>query len=555
MEPNNAAVSPRVRNRQPWLDARVRAPLCRTASADVVTELPPTTGADCAPATGSRDRHPAPVQAGTSGSMPGQSRLAMAVAGVRRHWLAVALLAAGLALRVLALIAYRPALIYVDTLKYLYGEWPGSDPLGYTVVLKPLARVGSLTAVAAVQHLLGLAMAACLYAVLLRRGVSRWLAAMAIAPVLLDAYQLHMEQMIMPDVWFEAMIVAALAVLLWRTAVTVPFAITAGLLLGLSATFRQLGEVLAVPAVLYLLAAGDGWRARVRASATLALVFLVPILAYCAVSDIRTGHFWLAGNQPDTGRLMAAADCAALKVRPAARLLCPTPAEQARGPDWLEHSHASPLLAFPLPSGTRRGRLIGALDAAVIRQQPLRVVAAIARDSLRLYALTRSRSGGTPIVRWQFQTSYPVSGSTVSLGPGNVIIVGLRRVAFGRVHLHRLNPAYGGRAQVDRPVAAFLRSYQLSGGYTPGPLLGLFTLTGLAGSVLALTGRRRPSAGRGPSAACLLFTVTAAAVLLLPDFYEFSWRYQLPAVITLPPAGVLGITALLSYGRARRVVH
>jgi hypothetical protein len=94
------------------------------------------------------------------------------------------------------------------------------------------------------------------------------------------------------------------------------------------------------------------------------------------------------------------------------------------------------------------------------------------------------------------------------------------------------------------------RSYQLDGGYTPGPLLALFTLAGLAGSVLALT--RRAAARGWPALACLLFTLTAVAVLLPPDVYEFSWRYQLPAVITLPPAGVLGITALLGYRRAHR---
>jgi hypothetical protein len=87
-------------------------------------------------------------------------------------------------------------------------------------------------------------MAVVLYAVLLRRGAARLLAALAVAPVLLDAYQLQMEQTIMADVWFEAMIVAGLAVLLWRPAVTVPFAAAAGLILGSSATVKQLGELL-----------------------------------------------------------------------------------------------------------------------------------------------------------------------------------------------------------------------------------------------------------------------------------------------------------------------
>ena len=158
--------------------------------------------------------------------MPGRARLARpgpaacwrsAVAGLRRHWLAAALLATGLVLRVLVQLAYRPALFYIDSARYLYNAG-GMDPVGYKGPLRAILFLANFDAVAAVQHLLGLAMALLLYLVLLRRGVPRWLAALAIAPVLLDAYQLQIEQMVMPDVWFEALIVAGLAILLWPPA-------------------------------------------------------------------------------------------------------------------------------------------------------------------------------------------------------------------------------------------------------------------------------------------------------------------------------------------------
>src|ERR1700723_3506397 len=64
--------------------------------------------------------------------------------------------------------------------------------------------------------LLVLAMAVALYLILRRRGVPRWLAAPATAPILLDAYQLQIEQSIMPDTAFEALIVAGLVCLLWK---------------------------------------------------------------------------------------------------------------------------------------------------------------------------------------------------------------------------------------------------------------------------------------------------------------------------------------------------
>ena len=41
-------------------------------------------------------------------------------------------------------------------------------------------------------------------------------------------------------------------------------------------------------------------------------------------------------------------------------------------------------------------------------------------------------------------------------------------------------------------------------------------------------------------------------MLLGADLYEFSWRYQLPALITLPIAGALGATAIARQVRSRR---
>ena len=498
----------------------------------------PAAAADSAPA------------ADTSPAAPRRPWLARAAGLLGRHWLISLLLAAGLALRVVALAAYHPALIYVDSLKYLYGASPGSEPLGYTALLRVVLTAGDLGTVVVIQHLAGLAMGATVYVLLLRRGAGRWLAAAAAAPVLLDAYQVQMEQMIMPDVWFEVLILAALAVMLWRPWVTLPLAAVAGVLLGASATVKQLGVVLVLPAVLYLLIAGAGSRRSLAAAAALAAAFILPVAGYASYSHAQTGHFWLAHKQSLTGRLAAAADCATLNIPADVRALCPPPAQQRLGPDYLNHERSS-LITAAIPAGAARARLIAELSAAVESQQPLRVAGAIVRDSVRLFALTRDDTAGvTPISRWQFQTHYPVFRPWVTLGPGQVIVVGVQHKLFGPFRLSVLRPGYGGAAQVDRPLAAFLRSYQLGGGYTPGPLLALCVLAGLAGSLLVLTARG--GASRQLALACLLFTATAAAVLLPPDVYEFSWRYQLPAVVTLVPAGVLGIAALARRWQERR---
>ena len=79
-------------------------------------------------------------------------------ATLRRHWLAAALLAVGLVLRLLALLAYRPALFYIDTPRYLYNA-EGMDPVGYKGPLRAILLIANFGTVAAVQHLLALAMA------------------------------------------------------------------------------------------------------------------------------------------------------------------------------------------------------------------------------------------------------------------------------------------------------------------------------------------------------------------------------------------------------------
>jgi hypothetical protein len=476
----------------------------------------------------------------TGPDVPGRAaRWRAAVPAIlRRHWLAAALLAAGLVLRVLTQLAYRPALFYIDTTRYLYNA-EGMDPVGYKGPLRAILLVANFDAVAAVQHLLGLAMAVVIYLLLLRRGVSRWLAALAIAPVLLDGYQLQQEQAVMPGTWFEALIVAGLAILLWQSRTSWRAVVAGGIVLGTSATFAQVGEALILPAVIYLLVAGGGWRQAIGKAAALCAAFALPILVYCTGSFLLTGDFFLShsGVTSFYGRMAAAADCATLRLPSAERGMCPSPAQQALGPDWLEYGDGSPIRPYyaNLPRD-QTDRLIADFNRRVLTQQPQRVAAAYGRDVAKVFALTRTAGqGDTPISRWQFQTAYPYYPPHATEQ-----IVAAATARFG-----------GGAPAVWRPVAGFLRSYQLGGGYTPGPVLVLCTLTGLAGCAALL--RRRAGPGiRQPALACLLLFTSGAALLLVSDLFEFSWRYQLPALVTLVPAGALGITVIVRWAGARR---
>jgi hypothetical protein len=498
------------------------------------------------------------------------ARLAVPLA--RRHWLLTLLLIAGLVLRVISQIAYRPALLYIDSLKYLYNAWPGTDPLGYKGVLQPLLLVGNLQLVTAVQHLVGLAMGVAIYALLLRRGVPRWLAALAAAPVLLDAYELQMEQTIMPDVWFEALMVAGLVVLLWNPRLTARSIAAGGAAFGLSATVWQGGEFLILPAVLFALIATGGWRRKVRAGGLMCVAFIVPILIYMTGSLIFSGHFWLSRSGTSTmyGRVAEAANCATLNVPSYERVLCPDPAQKRLGPDGLDHAPSSPLTNYEPPTGLNPSTVISSFTWSVIKQQPLRVLSSIGSDAAQLFEVTRVTSpGDTPISRWQFQTYYPGYQNYIRTNHDNVIIVGLKVQNPPPDYIYQpLDPSMGGKATVIRPLASFLHAYQLDGGYTPGPLYLFATVAGLAGTLFLVRRRRRrpdepdsespgqgePSQGhRDLALACCLFFITPVVLLLASDIPEFSWRYQLPAIMTLPPAGALGIAVIVAYFRGRTV--
>ena len=471
---------------------------------------------------------------------------------MRKHWVFAVLLLAGLVLRMAAQIGYQPALLYIDSKKYLFGTevrtWGAFDPLGYLLfVLRPVLWFGNLAVVAVIQHVLGVALAVTLYLLLRRLGVTGWLAALATAPVLLDGYQLVAEQTIMPDTLFEALVVAALAILLWHpgTQPRLVAVAVAALALGTSAIVRQVGEVLILPALIFALAATSGWRTRLLHAGVLTACFAVPILGYMTWSEfgLHSG-FELSdlGDEYLYGRAAHAADCATLRIPADQWSLCPTAAAAAAlGVDGLVNIGLAPSETYAgagpsAPANANPGTIQRQFAYAVIRQQPLRVAGDIAADAIKLFALTRDGSpGDTPISRWQFQDGYPYYPPGIT--PDGATSANVIFMLSG-----------GGTVHVVRPLASALRDYQLNGGYTPGPVFLLALLAG-TGGIVAFRGLGESWLALG----CLLLAGSGVALLLGADAYEFSWRYQLPALVTLPVAGALGATALARLYQRRRV--
>lgn len=443
---------------------------------------------------------------------------------VRYHWQLAILLSAGLALRIITQIAYQPALVYIDSDRYLRAL-NALDPLGYLALMWPLQHLG-LAAVAATQHVLGLGMACTIYAMVRRRGICRWAAAIAAAPVLLDAYQLQAEQTIMPDVMFEGLIVAGLATALWRREPAGWQLMVAGMLLGVAADVREVGAVLIVPVLVFVLVRAARWPQRLVQGALVALGFGLPLLVYMTVQFAVNGQFETTarGGYVFYGQLAAAADCGTLRLPADERSLCPSrQVVDALGVDALVGDPAGPLQTYRPPPGMTIVQMADRFELAVLTQQPGAVAGAVDRDFVKLFALTRDQDAGdTPISRWQFQLTYPtypalITRQYVAQAPG------------------------GSPPSVIGPLALLLRDYQLHGGYTPGPLLAAAMIAGLVG-VCCLGGPQGEHTA--VANASLPITVTAIAVLLVSDATEFSWRYQLPALVLLPAAGVFGFAAM-----------
>lgn len=454
---------------------------------------------------------------------------------LRRHWLLLLLLVPAIVLRVLTWLAYRPALLYIDSFRYIDNlhalRADQLDPIGYDLVLRPLLAVGGLAWVAAAQHAGGLLIAIGVYALVLRLGGRPWVGALAAAPVLLDAYQLQIEQNVMSEVVFEAVLLGLLWVLLGRGAPGWKRAGIAGLLVGFAVLVRLIGISLALPLLVYLVVAGGAWRywAGWRRAGAGLLGILVVVVPYSARLHSETGKWGLTGPSGNMlyGRTAAVADCANLHLAPELQVFCPAEPRETRLVDNYTHADLDPNWPGPLPPGADKAALAHRFAIEVLKAQPGDVAGAVLDDFAKSFAWTREQDPtDVPLDRWQFQLTYPQWAD---------------RSLIDLVTLQN----DGVVASVDEPLAAFLRDYQLNGGYVPGAVFGIGALLGL----LTVFRRKRPlDAAR---AGALLAASSGLILLFASAVFLFSWRYQIPALVLLPVAGALGFTTLTSASRKR----
>lgn len=399
------------------------------------------------------------------------------------------------ALRVLAMIGFPPSILfYGDSFAFLSEELkPGtSRPSGYSLLLALLRPAHSLTLVTTLQHLLGLALAVAVYALLRRRGLPGWGATLLVTPLLYDEFLILLEHMIMADAIFIVLVTAAIVLLVRR--VTPASAATGGFLLGLAGITRTVGLPLLILTAAYLLVRRYGWRPLVA----LLVAGAIPLGAYATWTKVEKGKFALTEADGNFlwSRTMSFADCDVIKPPERLAVLCPgMPVEQRPyPPHWLWESF-SPLLK--VPGTANRNQLAGEFAREAILAQPGAYLGAVATDLAEL--LRWERTDVDEKTPYKFPSAErPISES-------------VRGVA----EAYEAGPA---ATKVVEPFAGWLRAYQRFG-YVPFPLLTL----ALLGALVAALVRRRWDA--------LLPGLAALALIASPPFLAaFDVRYVIPAI-------------------------
>jgi hypothetical protein len=185
----------------------------------------------------------------------------------RHHRLFTILASLSLVPRVLAALAFRPAMLTSDSFLYMNEAAKGTlgqiRPSGYSWFLdifQPLPH--TLLAVTTVQHLMGIAIAAIVYGMLRYWGLPAWGACLAAAPTLFDTREIALESYILPDTLYTLMLLMAAALLLTKRTPRLWQCLLAGLFVAYVSVLRGNGLPLAVLFAIFILIRRVGWRSR-----------------------------------------------------------------------------------------------------------------------------------------------------------------------------------------------------------------------------------------------------------------------------------------------------
>jgi len=454
-----------------------------------------------------------------------------------------ALLVAGALLRLLFVIAWRPAFMgWPDAASYIevsQGEIFGNTlrPAGYPLFLRALhALVPSLLFVIVVQHLLGLASAAIFYLAVARTGAPRWLGLVPAGVLALGGDILFVEHAPISETLFTFLVAIGLyAAVRSQEGESLRWPAACGLAIALAASVRVVAvPLLAVLAVWLLLACtGLPLRRRLTVLAVGAAGALALLGTYYAVQEETVGRASLSPNGVWNiyGRVAPFADCSKFTPPPGTGPLCErTPREQRPFTNqytfnWY-YSPGVRIFGNPHTASAEQTDQVAAFARAVIVGQPL----------------DYGEEAGAGLLRYVAPDSFRGYGG----GPSYRDLV--HRVLFHPLFqkeglgVARRHYADADRFSADHRLIDVLRTYE-SGTRIQGPLFVLIALLSVAAPFLT-HGRIRGAA--------LLFALAGWTLLIMPvATVQFSARTGLPGFGPLAAAAALGGWGVLAAVRGR----
>ncbi len=446
------------------------------------------------------------------------------------HRLFVIVLIPAVLLRVDAELGYQWQAWFNDSFEYLsntvHFQLDPERVSGYSIGLKILEPFHSYALITILQHLMGLAVAVMVYALVRHRfGAPAWLATLAAVPVLYDGFEIELEHLIMGDVPFLFLLTLGTTLLLWdRSGPSLPKCVAVGLLLGIADCVRSVALPLLAVFAVYMIIRGFGWR---KVAATI-VACLIPVLGYEAVFDLEHGRLAM---EDATGvfiyaRVMTFAECSKMQVPVDELWLCDTtpPASRPIAQEYI-WAPQSPLDRFPqskfspVPNSLAENFAIRAIEA-----QPLDYARAVFDDTWRVFAWNRQVFPNA-----QTYDEYV-------FGDKGVPIPSWDHAHLGKYHSYAAAYVQGNpNTRVVDPFAPIIRGYQRYV-WLPGTVYGLILLAGLGG--IALAWRRIGGEALLPWALSFALIVIPAATA------EFDYRYVLTAV----PFGCLAAAIAFSPG-------
>jgi hypothetical protein len=438
------------------------------------------------------------------------------------HRLITILVAVSLVPRVLAPLAFRPALLTADSFLYMQEATQirlgDIRPSGYSLLLwlvRPLPD--SLLVITTLQHLMGIAVAVIVYGLLRYWGLPAWGASLAAVPTLFDTREIALESYILPDTLFTLAIMLVVALLMTKHRPRQWQCVLASLLLAYVTVLRGNGLPLAVVAAAYVLIRRVGWRAITAGAAA----FVLPVLAYVAVYHTEYGQFNITTSDGIFlwSRTTSFANCAIIKPPPRLAPLCPDRETSIASPGPAPAWSVPAMLNAPSPAdflwagdvwwrhdahpgiNAYNDKLGMEFALAAIKAQPLDYLRVSARDVMLVF-LGNDRPQTHQTMSFTVRPHIPVLPSYYAAD--------INRYAGTTSNTHPV-----------QPYAYLMFLYQLPV-YFPGIVFLLVIVTGLAGVI------RNWRRWGGPQA--LPWALAAVSIVVPALVTQSLYRYTMVAV-------------------------